>query len=182
MRWLGARGSASLVAAVAIVALAPLTPNGAEVDSQPGNALNVRSISIAAGITLIAVSVAAIVAGIAVFAALNPPHTDLVSLQWAGSANDARKVVGDRVGDFLDGPPHWDFFLTVAYTVGLVVACQLGRRVFCNYRPLALVALWARGPRSWQERSTSFRTSFSSPGSTACMARGHSASLPRRRS
>jgi hypothetical protein len=90
--------------------------------------------SIASGIAFVVGSIAAIVIGIAVFDAMNRPHTDLVSLQWAGSAVAAQGVVGSRVGDFRTGL-YWDFFLTMAYTVGLFLACHLGRRLFCTTAP-----------------------------------------------
>jgi hypothetical protein len=70
-----------------------------------------------------------IVGGIVVFAIVVPSHTDLVSLQWAGSSGVARALIGPNSGDYRVGV-YWDFLLIATYTAGLVVACWLGRRVF----------------------------------------------------
>jgi hypothetical protein len=63
-----------------------------------------------------------------------PSKIDLVSLQWAGTAADAQKLIAGHAGDFRSGL-HWDIFLLIAYAAGLVLACVLGRRVFCTTAP-----------------------------------------------
>jgi hypothetical protein len=80
------------------------------------------------GIASVVISVALIVAGIVLFAVLLPEHTDLVSLQWAGSDTAVRHLVGSHVDAYRSGV--WrDFFLFVTYA-GMLLACWLGSRVF----------------------------------------------------
>ncbi|HUO49563.1 MAG TPA: hypothetical protein VMU09_12080, partial [Acidimicrobiales bacterium] len=57
-----------------------------------------------------------------------PAHTDLVSLQWAGSDTAARHLVGSQVDAYRNGV--WrDFLLFVTYA-GMLLACFLGSKVF----------------------------------------------------
>ena len=110
-----------------------------EGDVAPDGAVARRSLSMASGLTFVVLSLAALIAGIVVFAIMKPAHTDLVALQWAGSATGARAVIEGRIEDFRRGL-YWDFFLIASYTVGLVLACLLGRRIFCTTAP----SRWSR--------------------------------------
>src|SRR6516162_5353710 len=86
------------------------------------------------GVALVIGSVAITVIGAVLFATKSPPHTDLVSLQWAGSAKAARQLAAARLDDYRTAV-RWDFALIAAYTIGLVLACYLGIRVFCTTAP-----------------------------------------------
>ncbi len=110
-----------------------------ESDGSPGSPPQPdgTTLSVASGWGLVALSIALIGAGIAVFAICVPKGIDLVRLQWAGSAAVARNLVGERVSAYRNG--LWsDVALIVGLPVGLVVACFLGRRVF-----------WTSGPLRW---------------------------------
>jgi hypothetical protein len=117
-------------------AVASVTPMATKVEENGGpvGGPPLRSLSIGWGIALVLLSFVAFVLGAVVFAAMDPAHTNLVSLQWAGSASAAREVVGGRTSDFRSGL-SWDFLLIATYTVSLVVACCLGRLIFCTSAP-----------------------------------------------
>ena len=88
-----------------------------------------RSLTMRRGIVVLIASVVLIAGGILAFALGAPSHIDLVSLQWAGSAEKATNVVGNEVGAYRTGI-YWDVPLIVGYTGGLFLACYLGRKVF----------------------------------------------------
>jgi hypothetical protein len=92
----------------------------------------IKSPSPALGAILLLSSVAVLVGGIVAFGIAVPRHTNLVSLQWAGSWSSAQKLVGSHVGRFRSAL-WWDIFLLIpTYTVGLLLGCVLGRKVFCT--------------------------------------------------
>jgi hypothetical protein len=93
------------------------------------------------GVALVILSVGFVVVGAVEYAKRTPRLVDLVSLQWSGSAKAALQVVmadskdlQTAVNDFQTAV-RWDFALIAAYTIGLVLACYLGLRVFCTTAP-----------------------------------------------
>ena len=97
------------------------------------------SLSIRWGIADLVVSVALIALGVVLFALLLPAHTNLVSLQWSGSATSVSRLVGEQVEHYRTGV-YLDFVLLITYT-GLLLACWLGHRVF--WSPTTYRLAWA---------------------------------------
>ena len=61
---------------------------------------------------------------------LRSSHIDLAALQWAGSSGAAVTAADGRVSGFRFAL-RWDLWaLMPGYTLGLLTACYLGRRVF----------------------------------------------------
>jgi hypothetical protein len=88
-----------------------------------------QSLSMGWAISWVLVVVCFVLGGILAFVFGAPSQTNLVPLQWAGSAHVASSVIGNRAGAFRTAL-YWDFALILGFTVALLVACHLGRRVF----------------------------------------------------
>jgi len=97
------------------------------------------------GIGLLILSLAFLAAGLTIYGVL-APNTDLVHLQWAGSAATAAAVVRQAVGQYRVALYYDLAALIPGYTFGLFVACWwLGRRVFWAHpmKTAAAVGAWA---------------------------------------
>ncbi len=78
----------------------------------------------------LAVAVGLTVTGALVYRTYAPHHIDLAALQWAGSSGAAVTAADGRVSGFRFAL-RWDLWaLMPGYTLGLLTACYLGRRVF----------------------------------------------------
>jgi hypothetical protein len=90
-------------------------------------------------LVLVVLAVAFVAAGIAVYAVQQPRGIDPVQLQWwAGATAKVTNAIRHQPAALFRTALYWDFALTAGYTIGLVLACLLGRRVF-----------WTRPARTW---------------------------------
>jgi hypothetical protein len=88
-----------------------------------------RRFGIIRGVGCTVISLALVVGGIVTYAVKTPDNVNLVSLEWVRSASSAAAMVGARASAFRTGL-YWDLVLTLTSTVGILVACYLGRHVF----------------------------------------------------
>jgi hypothetical protein len=92
---------------------------------RPGMLLGWAGLAAAVGLTLV---------GVVLYLVFAPQHINLVRLQWAGASAAAVTAVGGRADGFR-AALSWDLrALIPGYTLGLLVACYLGLRVFWTKR------------------------------------------------
>jgi hypothetical protein len=95
---------------------------------------------------LVILAVAFLVAGISIYATQQPAGIDLVKLQWwAGATAKAMGEIRQRPSSGYRTALYWDSALITGYTIGLLLACWLGLRVFWTrrFRAWAKVGLYA---------------------------------------
>jgi hypothetical protein len=90
----------------------------------------------------VVLAVGFVAAGLALYAAHQPPGVDLVKLQWwAGSKAAAMDEILRRSPAGYRTALYWDFALIAGYSIGLLLACRLGQRVFWTGRCRAFAAV-----------------------------------------
>ena len=88
-----------------------------------------RTFGVVQGVLCLVASLVLVVGGIVASAVETPDTVNLVSLEWSRSTAGAVHMVGTRAAEFRTGL-CWDLVLAGASTIGILLACYLGRRVF----------------------------------------------------
>jgi len=88
-----------------------------------------RTFGVVQGVLCLVASLVLVVGGIVASAVETPDTVNLVSLEWSRSTAGAVHMVGTRAAEFRTGL-YWDLVLAGASTIGILLACYLGRRVF----------------------------------------------------